>query len=67
MKNILIILFLCLPAISQNYAGRFEKANEHYTLEQYEAAIEIYEDIIESIDHENIYYNLGNSYLLGIF
>ena len=61
MKNILIISFLCLPAISQNYSGRFEKANEHYTLEQYAAAIEIYEDIIESVDHENIYYNLGNS------
>ena len=62
MKNILIISFLCLPAISQNYSGRFEKANEHYTLEEYAAAIEIYEDIIESVDHENIYYNLGNSY-----
>ena len=62
MKNILIISFLCLPAFSQNYSGRFEKANEHYTLEQYSTAIEIYEDIIESIEHENIYYNLGNSY-----
>lgn len=62
MKNFLITLFVCLPAVSQNDMGRFEKANEHYILEQYSEAIEIYEDIIKNIDHENIYYNLGNSY-----
>ena len=62
MKIFLITLFVFLPAVSQNDMGRFEKANEHYILEQYSEAIEIYEDIIKNIDHENIYYNLGNSY-----
>jgi len=64
MKNIFLTLFLSFysQAISQDDIVKYTKANEHYSMEEYSAAIEIYEDIIKSIQHENIYYNLGNSY-----
>ena len=64
MKNIFIISLLLIysQGVSQDNVTRFEKANNHYSAEEYSAAIEIYEDIIKNFDHEDIYYNLGNSY-----
>jgi len=62
LKNILLLLLTCSLIASQGNQEKLKKANDHYSVENYSVAIEIYEDILKSAEHENIYYNLGNSY-----
>src|SRR6478735_3169028 len=61
MKNILYILLLTTQVF---YAkGEFDKANELYRKDQFEAAAKGYESILkEKVHSAELYYNLGNCY-----
>jgi tetratricopeptide (TPR) repeat protein len=64
MKRILILLLFATQIVAAQSADElFEKANEQYRLEQYEAAIETYEQISSlQLTSSEMYYNLGNAY-----
>src|SRR6478736_7526328 len=61
MKNILYILLLTTQVF---YAkGEFDKANELYRKDQFEAAAKAYESILNQKVHSpELYFNLGNCY-----
>ena len=43
--------------------SRVDKANQHYAAEEYENAIQLYEDVLNSgMEAPELYYNLGNCY-----
>lgn len=62
---ILFILFLIpgfLPA-QENNTQLWEKANTYYTTEEYQQAISVYEQILDSGEESaKLYFNLGNAY-----
>ncbi len=64
-KTVLLILFLAplfLVAQEEN-AQLWEKANTYYTSEEYEQALNIYQQIIDSGEESaKLYFNLGNAY-----
>jgi tetratricopeptide (TPR) repeat protein len=64
MKKLLIIwLFIGQAVFSQSAEELFEKANEQYKLEQYQDAINTYEQIKElGLTSSELYYNIGNCY-----
>lgn len=61
MKNILyLFLFIFQISVAQS---SFEKGNEFYQKENYQAAITSYESILKSGKHSaDLYFNLGNCY-----
>lgn len=65
MKKVvlIIVLFVVQGVFAQSADELFTQANEKYKLEQYEEAIQLY-DQIESLGviSSELYYNLGNSY-----
>jgi len=59
--QILFILLLSFSAVAQD--GLLEKANEHYNNQEYEEAIEAYQEVLNSNkESAEVYYNLGNAY-----
>ncbi len=64
MKKLLILaLFLSQVVLAQSADELFQKANDQYKLEQYEAAIETYEQIESlGLTSSELYYNIGNCY-----
>jgi tetratricopeptide (TPR) repeat protein len=64
MKKVICIIFISLGffAFSQN-EEKFNQGKEHYKEANYEAAITVWESILESGEHSAaLYYNLGNAY-----
>lgn len=66
MKKIVILILLIAPlflvAQEQN-AQLWEKANAYYTTEEYEQALNIYQQIVDSGEESaKLYFNLGNAY-----
>jgi tetratricopeptide (TPR) repeat protein len=64
MKKLLILLLLISQVVvSQSADELFQKANEQYKLEQYEDAIQTYEQIeAQGLTSSELYYNIGNCY-----
>ena len=64
MKKIsytILALLITLGAFAQN--ALLEKADKHYTSEEYKLAIESYEELVNSdVESAELYYNLGNAY-----
>ncbi|MCG6189203.1 tetratricopeptide repeat protein [Maribellus maritimus] len=65
-KYIFLILFIfpaSLFAQEDNNAQLWEKANAFYTTEEYQQAISLYEQILDSGEESaKLYFNLGNAY-----
>ncbi len=61
---ILIGIFISLNSFTQETDIQlWEKANAYYTTEEYEQAVSIYEQIVESGEESaKLYFNLGNAY-----
>lgn len=65
MKQLLVlwIFIVSITAFSQSANDLFVKANEQYKLEQYEEAIQTYNEIENlNVISSELYYNLGNCY-----
>lgn len=64
INTVLLFSFISLSLFAQeNNTQLWEKANAHYTTEDYQQAITLYEQILSS-GHESakLYFNLGNAY-----
>ncbi len=58
---ILLALFISVGSFAQN--ALMDKANQHYTSEEYKLAVESYEELLKTdVESAELYYNLGNSY-----
>ena len=58
-----LLLLISQVMSSQSAQELFEKGNEQYKLEQYEDAIQTYNQIEQlSVTYSSLYYNLGNCY-----
>ena len=63
--KILILIFYVLMYSSvfcQDNVDKFFNANEYYSDQEYLSSIELYEEILLNVEHEDVYYNLGNAY-----
>ena len=57
----IFMLLLAIGSFAQN--SLLDKANQHYTSEEYEESVAIYEEILNSNQESaEVYYNLGNAY-----
>jgi len=62
MKTLKVILLFFLPILMFGQTS-FDKANEFYQNENYQKAIDSYEEILKSGQHSvELYFNLGNAY-----
>lgn len=59
--KIIIVAMLSINMLSANATTKSE-ADSAYVHEEYDTAIQIYENLIKQGDDANIYYNLGNAY-----
>ena len=61
---LLSVLFLCCSmALGQEKETTFENANSAYNAGQFENAVMLYKEILESGQHSaELYFNLANSY-----
>lgn len=58
-----MLVLMVLPILAQRPDSLFFKANDKYNAEEYEAAIEVYMNILDAgFESAALYYNLGNSY-----
>lgn len=65
MKRYLIYIICALFAVSAkalDVNAVKEKADKAYSLEQYEAAVKLYQDLVAEGESAEVYYNLGNCY-----
>ena len=62
MNKILFILTSLNIIMAQDYNELFQVANNHYIDDDFTQAISLYEEILSSAEHEDVYYNLGNAY-----
>jgi tetratricopeptide (TPR) repeat protein len=63
MKRVVVLLLLLLAAPAWADDDLFARANADYGARNYEAAIAKYEQLVKSgVQHEDLYYNLGNAY-----
>ncbi len=62
MNKILLIAASLNIIIAQNYNELFQIANNHYNADDFTQAISSYEEILARVEHEDVYYNLGNAY-----
>lgn len=67
MRKILMLFFVsffhCFVALGQEKDTTFENANAAYNAGQFEKAVMLYKQILESGQHSaELYFNLGNSY-----
>lgn len=67
MKKFIQIIFLISISITailgQSRAdGLFGKANALYASDQFSEASKLYETVLHTVEHANLYYNLGNAY-----
>jgi len=64
MKILTLIFYvlMCTSVFCQDNVDKFVNANEYYSDQEYLSSIELYEDILLNVEHEDVYYNLGNAY-----
>ena len=63
LKLFLVFFFNFLIVLGQDQGATFENANSAYNAGQFEKAVMLYKEILESGQHSaEIYYNLANSY-----
>lgn len=66
MKHYYFILLFLFPMsliAQENNAKLWEKANAHFTVEEYQDAVSVYEQILQSGEESaKLYFNLGNAY-----
>lgn len=66
MKRYILSLIFLLPAVlfaQENNKQLWEKANAFFTTEEYQKALEIYQQIVDSGEESaDLYFNLGNAY-----
>ena len=62
-KGIILILFSCFAAAVMAAGNvRLIEANNEYKSENYEVAVNLYEEILKEGESATVYYNLGNAY-----
>jgi tetratricopeptide (TPR) repeat protein len=62
-KTFLIFILMSINISAQNIDEIFRSANNSYQQKQYEKAVELYEELVNSgYEGVSLYYNLGNSY-----
>jgi len=62
-KSIIFILFSCFTAVVMAVGNvKLIEANAEYKKENYEAAANLYEEILQTGESATVYYNLGNAY-----
>lgn len=63
LKLFVVFFFNFLIVLGQDQGATFENANSAYNAGQFEKAVMLYEEILESGQHSaELYYNLANSY-----
>ena len=64
MKILTLIFYVLMYSFvfCQDNMDKFMNANEYYRNQEYLSSIELYEDILLNVEHEDVYYNLGNAY-----
>ena len=63
MMNKIVFIAASLNTIfAQGYNELFQVGNNHYIADDFIQAISTYEEVLASVEHEDIYYNLGNAY-----
>ena len=63
MMNKIVFIAASLNTIfAQGYTELFQVGNNHYIADDFIQAISTYEEILARVEHEDIYYNLGNAY-----
>ncbi len=63
LKLFVLFFFNVLIVLGQDQGATFENANSAYNAGQFEKAVMLYEEILESGQHSaELYYNLANSY-----
>ncbi|MDA8572953.1 ion channel protein, partial [Flavobacteriaceae bacterium] len=64
MKNVILLFFWWIATLGYSQGNlQFDEANALYNNGKYEAAITIYEKILESNLHSSaLYFNMGNCY-----
>jgi len=67
-NNIIPFLFIFLLIVQTGYsilssADLYNKANEYYSLKDYQNALKLYSELIErGVKNHKLYYNMGNTY-----
>ncbi len=66
MKKIILFILFIIPVsifAQENDTQLWEKANAYFTTEEYEKAVSLYEQILQSGEESaKLYFNLGNAY-----
>ena len=63
LKLLVVFFFNVIIVLGQDQGATFENANSAYNAGQFEKAVMLYEEILESGQHSaELYYNLANSY-----
>ena len=63
INTLLFIFFLSITAATAEEDQRFQRGNDFYAEGEYEQAIEMYENVLQSgLESAALYYNLGNAY-----
>ena len=64
MKILTLIFYVLMYSFifCQDNVDKFVNANEYYSDQEYLSSIKLYEDILLNVEHEDVYYNLGNAY-----
>jgi len=66
MKKIILFILFVIPVsvfAQENNTQLWEKANAYFTTEEYEKAVSLYEQILQSGEESaKLYFNLGNAY-----
>ena len=62
IKTIITWIVMSSASFAVQNSDLFVQANDFYKADNFEAAIQHYNEILITHEHEDIYYNLGNSY-----
>ena len=63
LKLLVLLFFNVFIVLGQDQGAAFENANSAYNAGQFEKAVMLYKEILESGQHSaELYYNLANSY-----
>lgn len=65
MKRYILFIYILLPVFifGQNTEELWEKANNHFTAEEFTEAVSVYEQILETgQESAKLYFNLGNAF-----
>lgn len=64
MKILTLTIYVLMysSVFCQDNMDKFMNANKYYSDQEYLSSIELYEDILLNVEHEDVYYNLGNAY-----